>query len=215
MNFSSLLDLLFPRECVGCRTPRTLLCENCLGEVPQASPAEHPFIHGTFDYRDPIIKRAIWRFKYKNMRNFAEIFAPYLYDEIIGTIGESLSISVSEKFLLVPIPLHKKRLRERGYNQSALLALALIKLDSAKLFEYSPDILVRARETKPQAKSEKRAVRLANLRDAFTCIDPARVRGRTIILIDDVTTTGATLLEAKRALSSGRPRKVLAFTVGH
>ncbi len=215
INSYSLLDLLFPRECVGCRAPRTLLCENCLGEVQQARPTEHSFIHGTFDYRDPIIKRSIWRFKYKNMRGFAEIFAPYLYDEIIGTLGESLSVSVSEKFLLVPVPLHKNRQLERGYNQSALLTLALIKLDSAKLFEYSPDILIRTRKTMPQAKSEKRATRLANLRDAFTCIDPARVRGRTIILIDDVTTTGATLLEAKRALSEGKPRKVLAFTVGH
>ncbi len=213
--FNSLLDLLFPRECIGCRTPRTLFCGECVNAVSPASPTEHSFIHAVFDYKNPLIKRSIWRFKYGNARSFAETFAPYLYDEIIGTLGESLSVSVSEKFLLMPVPLHKNRLRERGYNQSALLAREILKLDSAHLFEYSPDILIRTRKTKPQAKSEKRATRLENLRDAFTCIDAARVRGRTVILIDDVSTTGATLFEAKRALLKGKPRKVLAFAVGH
>jgi len=74
---------------------------------------------------------------------------------------------------------------------------------------------VRTRATAPQARSEKRVARLANLRGAFVCTGPSRIRGRVVILIDDVTTTGATLLEAKRALTVAKPRKVLAFTVAH
>jgi ComF family protein len=213
--FTHLLDVLFPRVCVGCRAPDTLLCGSCINSIRPASKTEQPFIRAVFDYKNPLIKRSIWRFKYENARGYAETFAPYLYDEILGTLGDSLSFSVSEKFLLVPVPLHSKRLRERGYNQSALLAREILKLDQAEMFEYAPEILVRRLKTNPQARNEKRAARFANLRDAFIVVDPARIRGRIIILIDDVTTTGATLLEAKRSFASSRPRKILAFTVGH
>ncbi len=213
--FSRLLDIFFPRECTGCRTLNTLLCEECLMRVPPASPAEHSFIRAVFDYKNKLIKRAVWRFKYKNARGFAEVFAPYLCDEIVGTLGEGLYASERAKFLIIPIPLHNARLRERGYNQSELLAQAVIKLDHGGIFELASNVLVRTRKTKPQAHSEKRAVRIENLRDAFSCTDYARVRGRTVILLDDVTTTGATLLAAKQALTVCKPRKVLAFTVAH
>lgn len=213
--FTAIVDTVFPKECVGCRTTGTFLCDDCLGSVHPAPPCEHAFIRAVFDYRNPVIKRATWRLKYENARPIARPFAPYLYDEILGAISDNLSLSVSEKFLLVPIPLHTSRLRERGYNQSELLARELLKLDSAGLFELAPDLLVRSRATKPQARNEKRAVRIDNLRDAFVCPAPERIRGRIVILIDDVTTTGATLLEAKRALAVGKPRKVFAFTVGH
>ena len=213
--FTYIVDVLFPRACVGCRAPDVLLCGSCINSIRPASKTEHPFIHAVFDYKNPLIKRSIWRFKYENTRGYAETFAPYLYDEILGALGDSLSFNVSEKFLLIPVPLHPKRLRERGYNQSALLADEVLKLDQAHLFEYAPEILVRTLKTNPQARNEKRAARFANLRDAFTALDPLRIRGRIVILIDDVTTTGATLLEAKRAVLSGKPRKVIAFTVGH
>ena len=210
--FNNILDLVFPRQCLGCGTPRTLFCAKCLAGAP---PAEHSFIRAAFDYRHPSIKRAIWRFKYENVRGFAETFAERLYEEILGDLGDNLHLSPGETFLLVPIPLHKKRLRERGYNQSALLARKIIALDHSNTFEYAPNLLIRAHATAPQARNEKRAARLTNLRGAFTCTDPTRARGRTIILIDDVTTTGATLLEAKRALASSKPRNVLAFAVAH
>ncbi len=213
--FNGILDFIFPRECLGCRVSGVLLCKVCLAQIPASSPLEHSFIRAVFDYQNKLIKRAIWRFKYKNTRAFAEVFADSLYDEIVGTLGESLYVSKSEKFLLVPIPLHRARLRERGYNQSELLARAVMKRDHEGIFELASNVLVRTRRTKPQAHSEKRATRLANLHDAFICISPTSIRGRTVILLDDVTTTGATLLAAKHALSFAKPRKVLAFTVAH
>lgn len=215
MLFTKFLDMFFPRTCSGCALEGTLLCAKCLAKVPSAPSVEHSFIHAVFDYRHSLIKNAIWRFKYKNTRNFAEVFSEKLYEEILGYLGESLHVSSNETFLLIPIPLHKKRLHERGYNQSELLARAVLTHDTANLFELAPNLLVRTRATKPQARSEKRTVRLMNLRGAFACPDPAHIRGRIVILIDDVSTTGATLLEAKRALASAKPREVLAFAVAH
>lgn len=213
LNF--LINAVFPQECAGCRRSGTLLCATCIEDTQRAPQSEHAFINAVFDYHNKAIKRAVWRFKYKNARGFAKIFAPYLYDEIIGALGNELFISGGENILLVPVPLHKKRLRERGYNQSELLAREILKLDSARIFSYAPELLIRVRETKSQAKSEKRNARIKNLRDAFCSPPTLRARGCVVILIDDVTTTGATLVEAKRSIRTLRPRKVLAFTVAH
>lgn len=213
--FTRVLDTIFPQRCVACNAEGTLLCEKCLYNFPVASPAEFPFIHAVFDYRHPPLTSALWRFKYKNARGFAKIFAERLYEEIIAELSDDINANSAERYLLVPIPLHKSRLRERGYNQSNLLAKELMKYDGGEIFEFAPDILIRVRKTKPQARAEKRSVRQANLRDAFLCSDKAHIRGRAIILIDDITTTGATLLSAKQALSSAHPRKILAFTIAH
>lgn len=213
INF--IIEAVFPRECAGCGKNGVLLCAACIEETQSAPQSEHAFINAAFDYHNKAIKRAVWRFKYKNARGFAKIFAPYLYDEIIGALGNELFISGGENILLVPVPLHKKRLRERGYNQSELLTREILKLDSAHIFSYAPLLLVRVKETKPQAKSEKRNARIKNLRDAFYSPPTLHARGRVVILIDDVTTTGATLVEAKRSIRILRPRKILAFTIAH
>ena len=212
--FEYITDTIFPRRCGGCSTRGTLLCGKCIAHIPRTPSSTHPFITAIFDYRNPLIRRAIWRFKYKNVRGFAKIFGEKLYEEIVGDLGDDLYFSKSETFLLVPIPLHKKRLRRRGYNQSELIARVIIKNDVENIFERAPKALVRVRETKPQAKSEKRTARFENLRDAFR-VDPERVRGKNIILIDDVATTGATFAEARKVLLKAGARNVRAYAVAH
>lgn len=212
---SFLFDMLFPYECAGCRAHRVLFCTECLEACPSATPTPHAFIHPVFDYQNPVIKRSLWRFKYENVRAFAEIFADPLYKKILDELCDDIDAHQQEQYLLIPIPLHTSRHRERGYNQSKLLARGIMTRDKGGIFEFAPGALIRTRKTTSQARSEKRTARIANLHDAFMCPDPTRIRGRTIILIDDVTTTGATLLSAKHTLSLTHPRKILAFTVAH
>lgn len=209
-----ITDTIFPRACYGCGAHGTLLCAKCVAHISGTPSSTHPFITAVFDYRNPIIRRAIWRFKYNNVRGFAELFGEKLYEEIVGDLGDSLYLSKNEIFLLIPIPLHKKRLRTRGYNQSELIIRAILKNDTENIFERSPKALVRVRETKPQAKSEKRTARFENLRGAFHA-DPECVRGKNILLIDDVTTTGATLSEARKTLLSAGARSVRAYAIAH
>ncbi|MDO8603890.1 MAG: phosphoribosyltransferase family protein [bacterium] len=217
--YTKIVDLLFPRMCVQCGIRGTLLCGECLGRLPRAEPSKESFVSAVFSYQNQALRRLIWKFKYKNARGVAQYFGEALYHEILGALSEELLLSKSERVLLVPIPLHKKRLHERGYNQSELLALEIMKCakeqGGEEFFQIELGALIRTRKTKPQAKKEKRSARFENLRGAFVCSDPSRVRGRTVILIDDVTTTGATFVSAKSALSSARPRKVLAFAVAH
>lgn len=211
---ASLLDLIFPRECALCGKKSTLLCSECLGELPRADRTPHSFITALFEYRHPAIRTIIWKFKYKNMRMVAGYFGELLYEEIIGDMSEQLLISEKEKFLLVPIPLHPKRYLERGYNQSELLARAVLPYDTSEMFLLELKALLRTKATKAQAKSQKRTSRFENLRGAFTA-NPDLVQGKNIILIDDVTTTGATLSEARKVLLKAGAKDVRAYVVAH
>jgi ComF family protein len=100
--------------------------------------------------------------------------------------------------VLVPVPLHRKRWRERGYNQSGLLARGLSRLTSLPVVD---DCLVRQRYTPPQARTANVSERQSNVTAAFTCRD-GRLRGKQVLLIDDVSTSGATLNACAGALKS-------------
>lgn len=216
--FNRVTDLLFPRACAKCDKGGTFLCEECLSSLPNAQRHEYSFITAIFDYQNPVIRKVIWRFKYRNARGIAKCFGARLYEEVINELGDELDASimplVANSFLLVPIPLHSKRFRERGYNQSELLAREIVKYDTGKMFQIETRALKRTQNTKPQAKSEKRASRFKNLCGAFTAT-PSIVRGKHIILIDDVTTTGATFSEARKTLLQAGARMVSAYAVAH
>lgn len=213
--FTHLLDFLFPSTCPECDTEVSAVCVACMKYAPRAKAHEEFFIYALFDYRFPALRNAIWRFKYKHARNVAEFFARPLHEEIIGTLADRLDVSTQEQYLLVPIPLHHTRLRERGYNQSELLAQAVATYANDKMFQFAPETLVRVRKTKPQARTESRKTRFKNLQGAFKVSGNANVLGRTIMLIDDVATTGATLSEARKVLLASGARQVVAFTLAH
>ena len=213
--FNGIIEMLFPDECIGCRKLTVLLCEDCLAQVPLAQNTQTPFIHPVFDYNSHVVKEVVWRLKYKNVRRLAPVMGPVLYEKIMDILSDDLSFSENEQVLLVDIPLHKSRLHERGYNQSELLIQSILDCDIQKVFAYTPNILIRTRATKPQARSEKRITRLANLKNAFMCKKPELIKGRVVILIDDVTTTGATITEAYTTLSRAKPRKIFAVTLAH
>lgn len=207
--------MLFPQKCAGCKKTSTILCSRCLSLIPRAKPSEQKFIYSLYDYQNPIVKNIVWLLKYKSRRNAAYCFSKEMLNELISILNKKTLIPGQTKPLLVPIPLHKNRMLERGYNQSELLAKAIKKCDQENIFDLAPTILFRNKETPPQARSEKRSERILNLNNAFICKRPELVRGKIIILIDDVTTTGATLASAKKELLKAKPCAILAFTVAH
>lgn len=113
--------------------------------------------------------------------------------------------------LVVPVPLHPGRERSRGYSQSALLGAALGHLFGVR---HEPRALLRTRPTAPQVGLTA-AARRENVRGAFRCPRPELVRGRTVWLVDDVITTGATVAEAARTLRLAGARQVWAVAVAH
>ena len=136
------------------------------------------------------MRQTIHQLKYRNLRALAEPLAKLLQDYLITNPvpGE----------VLVPVPLHRKRLRERGYNQSKLLAKELGKLTSLPVVD---DCLIRERHASPQAGTSTVDQRRRNVIDAFTCRDH-RLQDKQVLLIDDVSTSGATLDACAAALKA-------------
>lgn len=167
-----------------------------------------------FKYRDPLMRKALWALKYDGNRKIATLFATLLADMLVETLSDALLFENAERPIIIPIPLSRERLRERGWNQSELIVKELIK--HCPQCELRNDILIKTRHTLPQTKLHRNQ-RLENLRGCFEVPKQSRtyLTGRFVIVIDDVTTTGATLLEARRALLESGARHVIAFTVAH
>jgi ComF family protein len=139
--------------------------------------------------------------KYHNLRTLAPLLASYLY---IYLTDNPLQGDV-----LVPVPVHPKRLRERGYNQSTLLARELNRLSSIPCID---SCLIRLTYITPQAKLSSALERRQNIAGAFTCKDD-RLKGKNIIIIDDVSTSGATMNACSAALKSAGAVSVWGLTL--
>ncbi len=204
------LDFLFPQSCVGCGEGGSFICSSCrsslLRIVPPLCPkcgkpqsggilcpgcvgwqAEIDGIRSPFRF-DGVIRQTIHQLKYRNLRALATPLARLLSDYLVTSPvpGE----------VLAPVPLHRKRLRERGYNQSGLLAKELGELVHLPVVN---NCLVRQRHAPPQTRTSNVEERRNNVAGVFVCRDD-RLRNKQVLLIDDVSTSGTTLDACATAL---------------
>jgi len=166
-----------------------------------------------FDYRNPKVRAIVWDIKYKRNTRLAEALSKLMHEEMLESLADIELFEGSGPFLLIPIPMSAERRRERGFNQTELLA-SLIEKQSGAAFSYNPRLLEKIRHTSPQAELS-RAERLDNLTGAYRVSDPESIRGKNIIVIDDVATTGSILREATRILKISGAREIIAFTIAH
>jgi len=216
---NTILDTIFPSYCIVCGKSGENLCIECISSFPPAERESAKWIFPLFDYRHPPIKKAIWLLKYKGKKSLAKVFAEVLHGSILEEIADLKIMENFNEAILIPIPIEKSRRRERGFNQAELICENLTKLDKNTNFKIRKDILSKIKETKHQARIENRSERLKNVIGAFELtkktIESGEINNRNIILIDDVTTTGATLAEARKILKQAGARKVIAFTIAH
>jgi len=166
-------------------------------------PASHHLlgmdITTVMDYRDDSVQDLIRSLKYDGSEHAARLCAQVLADFLLEELSEEKSYS-PRRILLVPMPLHQRRLRERGFNQiEVVLGHLPTQWHDGSTATIAPHALIRIKQTQSQAHLS-RADRIKNMRDAFTVPAPEAIRDTHIFLIDDVTTTGATLKSAAHAL---------------
>ena len=235
-----LLGLIYPRVCVGCEAPLVAgagiwLCEECTGELkpiepPYCDTCGQPFagmmaqgfrcancadLDLAFDFAvagyhaEGLARDLIHQFKYERQHFLCALLGELLRE----TLNDPrLRESGNGDWILTPVPLHPRRFREREFNQAAELARTFRREGHGSGFEIV-NALRRTRYTRRQANLD-RADRLTNLRDAFAVRDPDLVRGRQVLLVDDVLTTGATASECARVLrEDGEAAKVVVITV--
>jgi len=186
-----------------------------MSSFPEAERESLEWVFPLYDYRHPPVKKAIRLLKYKGKREFAKIFAEIIYGRIMEELSDFIIFNNFQKPILMPIPLSKKRIRERGFNQTSLICAELVKLDKNQNFILEKNILTKIKNGEHQANIENRQERLKNIVGSFSVKNPESIKGGNIILIDDVTTTGATLNEAKKTLRKAGAKKIIAFAVAH
>jgi len=192
-----------PPLCVFCGGPFSAgsgpdhACENCLRKRPHYDIARAPYL-----YEGPLM-RAIHDLKYAGKTHLARSLGPLLGSYAVNWLGRGGGL------LVMPVPLHPSRLRERGFNQSLLLARHVASRLGADLDYLS---LRRVRPTKPQTQltSEERR---KNVRRAFGIDEKASLKGRPILLIDDVATTGSTLNECSDSLKKAGAKEVYCLVL--
>jgi ComF family protein len=179
------LAAVAPPRCAACDDPvslRAVFCAACASTVERWTAGDGRRTVAAFAYGGALAQ-TIARFKYEQRPDLARPLADLLWSAV------GLHANAFAGALVVPVPLHPGRLADRGYNQSALLASRLAKRVGGR---FMPLALARTRDDPRQASLDRRA-RLANARGAFVVRRPRRVEGQSVLLVDDVRTTGATL----------------------
>ncbi|MBR4355033.1 MAG: ComF family protein [Elusimicrobiaceae bacterium] len=228
-----LLHLFFPRTCVCCgcdlswtnenylcpscskglTRPGPLFCQRCGVNLPSGG-AHCRSCRGSKakQYKCQVIRSA-WIFNTSSralVHGLKYAYGDYLAKMMGWQMAKNFSrypeLACVE--IIVPVPLFVKKERQRGYNQSVLLASSFAQNTGIPLVEKA---LVRTRDTVSQTTLGRQA-RLANMADAFSCVQPDVVKGKTILLIDDVATTGATLEGCAVALKTAGAKRVFAYT---
>ncbi len=230
---ASLTDLVFPPRCSGCAvviegpvdlnfcpTCRSLvrrvlspLCLCCGIPFPDGAGGDHlcgecavkkpPFEFArAWAYYETTFLKAIHQFKYQGRVFWGKMLGRAMAEATYP------ALNFADFSLVIPVPLHKRRLKERGFNQSLLLARAIASFHSLRL---DFDSLKRLVYTEEQTKLTKEG-REKNVRRAFAVQDNSRIKGERIILIDDVYTTGSTVGECSRTLLDSRAEMVAVLT---
>lgn len=206
-------SVLFPRRCAGCRAKGSYLCEPCASTIPRRGYYGEQVTFTSAPYSHSAVRQLVWLLKFRGVKEVADIFAGWIYDCLLEELAElSAYRAQGGKIIIIPVPLSKKRFRQRGYNQAEEIARRLVALDP-KIFRLEINNLAKIKETPAQVSVKTRAARLANLRGAFKLKNGRAFRGRTIILLDDVSTTGTTLSEASHAFGHARPRRIIKIAV--
>lgn len=203
-----LLDIIFPIFCPGCGKEGVWVCQGCESLIPLANPfikknnAPLYYLSDLISfgfYHNQILRGLITNLKYYN----AIEVVPYLEKFILRFLNKYF-LEFKKNEIIIPIPLHRRRLFKRGFNQAEIIAQIIAKYFN---LEIRNDFIKRAWRTEEQTKI-KDGERLTNVIGAFVCKNNKKIFGRDIILIDDVYTTGATMQECAKVLRAAGARDV-------
>jgi competence protein ComFC len=216
--WSDLMHVLLPDLCICCETrPKSrpsAFCVPCLHEMPYTDHFDVPenkisqLFPGRCDVRNgaallrfregSLVQSMLHRLKYEGQREVAEVFG--------ALAGEKMwnSEIFTRPDIIIPVPLHKAKLRRRGYNQSAVFGSAL---GAATNTEMSDSILLKIRQNASQT-GKSRQERSDNVANAYQLASASSITGKHILLVDDVVTTGATLEACCHTLQLGQPASV-------
>ena len=204
----NILDLLFPPVCFGCKGEGKWLCLECEKIYLSKPLIQRVLGRGKIrvisltKYHEENIKYAIYCLKYRSVKKYGEALG--------GLLAQKLPSRFFDNSILIPIPLSKSKIRERGFNQAEIISQKLAERFNRSICK----ALMKIKSGPSQVEMENKKERRQNIKGSFCLAENAgELRGKRIILIDDVVTTGATLLEASKVLRRAKPIDVRAITI--
>ena len=208
-----IFDLLFPKFCLSCQKEGNYLCEDCqsillVSGVHQKNPTQNlKDLYFAIDYQQPLIKNLIKLFKYQPF--VKELVIPLT--SLIITHFQLIEKSTADfvNFILVPVPLERKKLKWRGFNQAEEIGKELANFFGIPLIT---NCLIKIKETLPQVELSDEE-RRENIKGAFLVKDKELIKNKKILLIDDVYTTGATMEECARVLKKAGAKEVIGIVI--
>lgn len=229
--FEALQDLFFPPLCLGCgrrlnSSLPPLFCSDCLAEIeflasPCCSRCGFPFPAGVDHLCGDCLAQSFAFDFSRSLFHFQPPVSPIIHSLKFGGQFAGLATlaalaaqspflgQFAEPDLLLPVPLHIERLRERGFNQALVIAKGCFPQWASKIV---PDLLSRSRSTAPQSLLSGKERRV-NLKGVFTVARPSRLVGKKVLLVDDVLTTGSTVNECSQVLVAAGAARVEVFTL--
>ena len=211
-----LISILYPPRCVFCRAlldagTEVEICEKCYNKLPFMDDEVLRAYKGfkycdgvvcVFKY-DGIVKESLIRYKYYGKPGYCRAYGILLAKKV------KKMTNIGDFDIIISVPLYKSRMGSRGYNQSFLISKMLSGHTGVK---EGSGLVSRVRDTGTQSLLKRRQ-RIVNVKDAFKITDAAKVRGKSVLLVDDILTTGSTLDECGRALKEAGALKVTAAVI--
>jgi len=212
--YDTVVDALFPVSAAE-RELLALSPEGALLALPKAPPyagltVPLKDVHSVLAYKDERVSRLVWNVKYKKDAHAVAIGGYVLWHELIR---DTKNVE-AKKIVLIPIPITKKRRRERGYNQCELLVDEIIHLDTDKQFTTDNGLLVRVQKTSDQKKKDRKE-RLVGAQGIFAVNKNMLDKKAPLVVIDDVITTGSTMKEAMDTLKAAGFEQVRGLSLAH
>lgn len=230
------LDLIFPKYCLGCGKENFYVCGDCLHQIPvlsnitcflcgHRSPTGYvckkckdkfqPTLNGLLvssDWNSLFLRQIIYEYKYHFVKELADPLVRVIIKFFQSNQFENL---LSNNSILIPVPLHKRRLVWRGFNQAELLAQ---KINQHFYTPLNNEVLERSRYSLPQVEIENQNDRRKNIKGAFRISNKFNnnftdLKNKTVVLVDDVCTTSATLEECARVLKPLKPKEIWGLVI--
>ena len=225
-----LLDTFFPSFCINCGREQSYLCQDCFALIDIVVRQYCPFcprptvvldgrtcqrcqpshaLAGLFcaaSYDNRIVKTMVHRCKYAP---YIKSLSKPLASLILAHLIQINKLACVKEYICIPIPLHKRKHKQRGFNQAELIAK---ELSTVLLSTMLNDVLVKTKST-PAQVTLKKEQRKENIKGAFVCSLPERIQGKRILLVDDMFTTGATMEECSKTLKHAGAKEVWGIVV--
>lgn len=218
----AIWDIIFPKKCINCNREESYLCEDCLSLI-EINPFTYCLcekmekrnkcencknrsldkILSASSFNNHIVKEAIHKLKYGYIEELSIPLTLLILNHL-----QTINCQIDNSFFIIPVPMHIKKKRKRGFNQSEEIAKLISKSTNIPL----STTLIKTKKTKPQMELN-RIERIKNIKDCFAVKDKKEILNKKILLLDDVYTTGTTMNECAKILKESGAKEVWGLTI--